>query len=87
MAVGPQDYIDRLLIKKYSQEKVDNHDASPSMIDPDKMMDAMTDYANMRKNMFALNQSLKNACSGINAMNAQYRKSVNIDKYGNAYSY
>ena len=27
MAVGARDYIDKLLVKKYADEKVDNHDA------------------------------------------------------------
>ena len=41
MAVGARDYIDQLLVKKYADEKVDNHDALESMIDPNKMLDAM----------------------------------------------
>ena len=27
MAVGARDFIDKLLVEKYAQEKVDNHDA------------------------------------------------------------
>ena len=26
MAIGAEDYIDQLLVKKYAEEKVDNHD-------------------------------------------------------------
>lgn len=79
MAVGAQDYIDQLLVKKYSQEKVDNHDAIESMVSPEKMMEAMNDYASMSKNMFALNQKLSKACYAINAMNAQYRKAATLE--------
>ena len=38
MAVGARDYIDKLLVKKYADEKVDNHEAMESMINPDKML-------------------------------------------------
>ena len=37
MAVGARDYIDRLLVKKYANEKVDNHEAIESMDDPNKI--------------------------------------------------
>lgn len=74
MAIGAKDYIDQLLVKKYSQEKVDNHDAINSMVDPTKMMEAMNDYSSMSRNMFTLNQKLTSACYSINAMNAKYRK-------------
>lgn len=77
MAIGAQDYIDQLLVKKYAQEKVDNHDGVASMVQPEKMMEAMSDYANMSRNMFALSQKLSAACSKINAANAKYRKAPN----------
>ena len=74
MAVGANDYIDQLLVRKYAQEKVDNHDTAPSMVQPEKMMEAINDYASMSRNMMALNQKLNAACYAIRAMNAQYRK-------------
>ena len=44
MAVGAQDRIDKLLVKKYAKEQVDNHDLGmSSMVDPEKMMVAMND--------------------------------------------
>ena len=78
MAIGAQDYIDQLLVKKYAQEKVDNHDAIESMVQPEKMMEAMTDYSNMSRNMFGLNQKLTAACYAINAVSAQYRKAATL---------
>lgn len=78
MAIGAQDYIDQLLVKKYAQEKVDNHDAIESMVQPEKMMEAMNDYSTMSRNMFALNQKLTAACYAINALNAQYRKAATL---------
>lgn len=76
MSVGAEDYIDQLLVKKYSKEKVDNHDAIASMVDPEKMMEAMSDYANMSRNMLALNQRLGNVCAKVKAMNTPYRRAA-----------
>ncbi|MDD3435759.1 MAG: hypothetical protein PHC64_01255 [Candidatus Gastranaerophilales bacterium] len=78
MPIGAEDYIDQLLVQKYAQEKVDNHDGIKSMVEPEKMMEAMTDYANMSRNMFALSQKLKAACYSINAISAQYRKAPTL---------
>jgi len=79
MAIGAQDYIDQLLVRKYATEKVDNHDGIESMVDPKKMMEAMNDYSNMSRNMFALNRRLTAACSAINAISAQYRKAATLE--------
>ena len=75
MAIGASDTIDRLLVQKYAEEKVDNHDNLPSMVDPNKMMEAMRDYAEMQAHMFALSNKLKNACAQINAKTAAYKSS------------
>ena len=73
MAIGARDFIDKLLVEKYAQEKVDNHDAMESMVDPNKMLEAMNDVASIQRNMFALSQRLQNACYAINAK-ARYEK-------------
>lgn len=68
MAVGAKDRIDKLLVKKYAKEKVDNHDLGvASMVDPDKMMEAMNDYAAVQRNMFILSNKLTDLCSGLKA--------------------
>ena len=72
MAVGAKDYIDQLLVKKYAQQQVDNHDNSTSMVNPEKMMSAMNDFASMSRNMFVLSQQLNSACSRLNARTARY---------------
>lgn len=74
MAVGPKDNIDRLLVRKYQSEKVDNSEGIVK-VDATKMLDTMKDYADMHKNMLGLNQRLKSACSGINIKTAYYRPS------------
>ncbi len=75
MAIGAEDYIDQLLVKKYAEEKVDNHDDMESMVDPNKMMSAMNDYASMYRNMMVLKQRLNIACYAVNAKNARYNRS------------
>ena len=74
MAVGARDYIDKLLVKKYADEKVDNHDALESMINPEKMLETMNDIAMIQRNMFALSQKLQSTCYAINARSARYVK-------------
>ena len=74
MAIGARDYIDKLLVKKYADEKVDNHDAMESMVDPNKMLEAMNDVATIQRNMFMLSQKLCSACYAINAKAARYQK-------------
>lgn len=73
MAIGAKDYIDKLLVKKYSTEKVDNHEnLIESMVDPEKMMDTMNDLAAVQRNMLALSNKLNSVCSQINAK-ARYK--------------
>lgn len=74
MAVGPRDYIDQLLVKKYADEKVDNPEIA-SLVDADKMLNAMNDYSDMRRNMMVLNNKLTNICAQLNEKAAQYRVS------------
>ena len=74
MAIGAKDFIDKLLVEKYSQEKVDNHDenALVSRVSPSDMLDAMDNTANHYKNMLFLNQRLSMVCYGIVAKFAKY---------------
>lgn len=45
------------------------------MVDPEKMMGAMNDYASMYRNMMNLKQRLNIACYAINARTARYNRS------------
>ena len=74
MAIGAEDYIDQLLVKKYADEKVDNHDNLESLVEPEKMLEAMKDQAEMYRNMIAIKQRLNIACYAINAKAARYTK-------------
>ncbi|MBQ4115472.1 hypothetical protein IJD34_08730 [bacterium] len=74
MAVGARDFIDKLLVEKYAQEKVDNHDESSliSRISADDMMDAMVSSANTYRTMLALNNRLTMVCYGVVTKSAKY---------------
>ena len=74
MAICAEDYIDQLLVKKYADEKVDNHDNMESLVEPEKMLEAMKDQAEMYRNMIAIKQRLNIACYAINAKAARYTK-------------
>ena len=74
MAIGARDYIDKLLVKKYANEKVDKHETIESMIDPNKMLEVMNDVASIQKNMFIMSQRLQSTCYAINARSARYKK-------------
>lgn len=76
MGVGAEDYIDKMLVQKYQEERVDNHENVESMVDPNKMLEAMNDYAATVRNMMALRQRLNIACYAINARTARYQKSA-----------
>ena len=75
MSIGARDRIDQMLVKKYAQQQVDNHENTVSMVNPEKMMSAMNDYASMSRNMFVLSQKLNTACSRLNARSARYATS------------
>ena len=77
MAVGARDYIDKLLVEKYSQEKVDNHDADAmtSKVSANDMLNAMNTSANNYRNMLLLNQRLTMVCYGVVAKSARYTQS------------
>lgn len=73
MAVGAQDYIDKLLVKKYAAKQVENHEGlMEKMVDPEKMMETMNDLASVQRNMLALSNKLSSICSQVNSK-ARYK--------------
>ena len=73
MAVGAQDNLDRLLVKKYSGKQVENHeDIVSKMVDPNKMMETMNDVAAVQRTMLATSNKLASICSQINSK-ARYK--------------
>ena len=76
MAVGARDFIDKLLVEKYAQEKVDNHDADSlvSKVSAEDMYESMNISANNYRTMLALNNRLTMICYGVVAKSAKYIK-------------
>ena len=74
MAIGARDFIDQLLVEKYAQEKVDNHEEGSlvSRVSADDMLDAMVSSANTYRTMLALNNRLTMVCYGVVAKSAKY---------------
>lgn len=74
MAIGARDYIDKLLVEKYAQEKVDNHeeDALVSRVSADDMLSAMETGSNNFRSMLALQNRLTMVCYGVVAKSARY---------------
>ena len=68
MSIGAKDRIDKLLVKKYAQQQVDNHDlTATSMVNPEKMMEAMNDYAAVQRNVMFMSNKISNLCASIKA--------------------
>ena len=74
MAIGARDFIDKLLVEKYAQEKVDNHDIDSmvSKVSADDMLSAMNTSADSYRTMLALNNRLTMVCYGVVAKSAKY---------------
>lgn len=67
MAVGARDFIDQLLVKKYQDQKVDNHELVKSAVSPEKMLEVMNDYAEVTRGMLMLKQQMAAKCNGLTA--------------------
>ena len=74
MAIGARDFIDKLLVEKYAQEKVDNHDEGSliSKVSADDMLSAMNSSADGYRTILALNKRLTAVCYGVVSKSAKY---------------
>ena len=54
MTIGAKDKIDRELVRKYSKLKMDNPETT-KLVDSQKMLSAMNDYAMMQRSMIEMN--------------------------------
>ncbi len=73
MAIGAIDKIDKDIVKRYYKLKMENPDVT-RMVDSQKMLETMNDYAMMQRNMLAMNEKLKTICAGASAKSAAYMK-------------
>jgi hypothetical protein len=83
MAIGAREFIDKLLVEKYSNTQVENHsmDALVSKVNADDMMYAMNASASNFKTMIALNKRLTSVCYGVVSKSVKY---VTTDDYARA---
>ncbi len=83
MTIGAREFIDKLLVEKYANTQVENHDdnALVSKVDADDMMYALNASAENFKTMLALNKRLTSACYGVVSKSAKYKT---IDRYARA---
>jgi len=72
MAIGARDFIDKLLVEKYAQEKVDNHDNLESKFSPDEVMDVMNVASNNAMHFVMLSEKLSVVCYAVNTKAAKY---------------
>lgn len=73
MAFKQQDRIDKNLVKKYYNLKMENPDTT-KLVDSQKMLETMNDYAMMQRNMFAMNEKLKSICNDVTSKSVVYMK-------------
>ena len=83
MSIGAREFIDKLLVEKYSNTQVENHnsDALVSKVSADDMMYAMNTSAANFKTMLALNKRLTIVCYGIVSKSA---KDVSTEDFARA---
>lgn len=72
MAIGAKDHIDKLLVKKYSDKSVDNHDNLESTISAEDVMRIMNYVSTNTITQMKLSRRLSIACYAVNAMSANY---------------
>ena len=64
MAIGPNDYIDQMLAKKYSAEKVNNTDDMARLaISKERYWEIMQDYAQVQRTMLIVSTTFKKKIS------------------------
>lgn len=74
MSIGPKDSLEQFIVKRYAQKQVNQPRLPESVIDPDKMMVSMNDYALAGKCMSVLGRKMTAVCYALNAANATYAK-------------
>jgi len=64
MAIGPQDYIDQMLAKKYSSEKVNNiEDMNRLGITKDRYWEIQKDIAEVQRTLLMVSNKMKMGAS------------------------
>jgi len=82
MAVGAQDYIDQLLVKKYADQQVDNHDNMESLVPAETMLRSMNDQGKTQQDMLSVQNSISGAGSNVlNKLRAATARYIKTSRY------
>ncbi|MBQ3642926.1 hypothetical protein II906_13530 [bacterium] len=73
MAVGARDKTDKEIVKRYYKLKMENLD-NTKLVDSQKMLETMNDYASMQRNMIDMQQKLKDICNDVTSKSVVYMK-------------
>lgn len=73
MTIGAFNKLDKELVKKYSKLKTDNPDTT-KLVDSQKMLSVMNDYAMMQRCMVDMNTRLKSICSNVTSKSVSYMR-------------
>ena len=73
MAIGARDNIDRELVRKYAKLKMDNPETT-KLVDSQTMLEAMSDYANLQRDMMTMDKKLKEICSSVSSKSVKYMR-------------
>lgn len=74
MSIGPKDSLEEFIVKRYAQKQMNLPRVAESVVDPDKMMLSMNNYAIAGKCMAAIGRRISSISYAINAANADYSK-------------
>lgn len=74
MSIGPKDSLEEFIVKRYAQKQVNLPKVAESVIDPDKMMLSMNNYAVAGKCMAVVGRRISAISYALNAANASYAK-------------
>ncbi|MBO7673221.1 hypothetical protein J6S88_07440 [bacterium] len=82
MAVGAQDYIDQLLVKKYADQQVDNHENMESLVPAETMLRSMNDQGKTQQDMLSVQNSISGTGSNVlNKLRAATARYIKTSRY------
>lgn len=74
MPIGPKDSLEEFIVKRYAQKQMNQPKVAESVVDPDKMMLSMNNYAVAGKCMAVIGRKISALSYALNAANADYSK-------------
>lgn len=84
MAIGPSDYIDQLLAKRYFNEKVNNVDSDLSRlaISQDRYWEIMQDYAQVHRTLAVVSSKIANMSHEKDKLKEKVKEKLQGNSFG-----